>query len=122
MSSAAGAFGLLTAVVSSRAYASWPQQQEHGVTTAIAIKTDTDRLANSRAMRLNPYLPLRYRAAGEGAALLPGELSVTNIIEAKGLKRTFKAKGTKGQPIEAVRGIDLSVREGEIVGFLGPNG
>jgi len=44
------------------------------------------------------------------------------IIEAKGLKRTFKARGGKGKLIEAVRGIDLVVREGEIVGFLGPNG
>jgi ABC-2 type transport system ATP-binding protein len=44
------------------------------------------------------------------------------IIEASGLRRTFKAKGRKGTAVEAVRGIDLSVREGEIVGFLGPNG
>ncbi len=44
------------------------------------------------------------------------------IIEASGLKRTFKARGQKGKPIEAVRGIDLKVSEGEIVGFLGPNG
>lgn len=44
------------------------------------------------------------------------------IIEARGLKRTFKARGQKGKLIEAVRGIDLTVREGEIVGFLGPNG
>jgi len=41
------------------------------------------------------------------------------IIEAKGLKRTFKARK---QLIEAVRGVDLQVRRGEIVGFLGPNG
>ncbi|WP_210162605.1 ABC transporter ATP-binding protein [Cucumibacter marinus] len=41
------------------------------------------------------------------------------IIEARGLKRTFKIrKGT----VEAVKGIDLTVQPGEIVGFLGPNG
>jgi len=41
------------------------------------------------------------------------------IIEAKGLSRTFRAKK---QLIEAVRGVDLVVRKGEIIGFLGPNG
>jgi ABC-2 type transport system ATP-binding protein len=41
------------------------------------------------------------------------------IIEAKGLARTFK---TRKATVAAVRGVDLSVEEGEIVGFLGPNG
>ena len=41
------------------------------------------------------------------------------MIEARGLKRTYKSRGKE---IEAVRGIDLSVSQGEIVGFLGPNG
>ena len=41
------------------------------------------------------------------------------LIKTKGLVRTFKSrKGT----VEAVRGVDLEVREGEIFGFLGPNG
>ncbi|MEP7242033.1 MAG: ATP-binding cassette domain-containing protein [Devosia sp.] len=43
----------------------------------------------------------------------------TAMIEAKGLKRTYR---TRGKEIEAVRGIDLKVDAGEIVGFLGPNG
>src|ERR1700691_3595957 len=42
-----------------------------------------------------------------------------SIIEAKGLARTFKSRK---RTVEAVRGVDLSVEEGEIVGFLGPNG
>ncbi len=41
------------------------------------------------------------------------------IINTAGLARTF---ATKHGPVEAVRGIDLTVREGEILGFLGPNG
>ncbi|MEV7193280.1 ATP-binding cassette domain-containing protein [Streptomyces sp. NPDC093510] len=41
------------------------------------------------------------------------------IISTSGLSRTFQ---TKGGPVEAVRGIDLRVQAGEILGFLGPNG
>src|SRR5690348_4026082 len=41
------------------------------------------------------------------------------IIEARGLARTFKSRR---RTVEAVRGVDLSVGDGEIVGFLGPNG
>jgi ABC-2 type transport system ATP-binding protein len=41
------------------------------------------------------------------------------IISTAGLARTFR---TKHGPVEAVRGIDLTVHEGEILGFLGPNG
>ncbi len=39
-----------------------------------------------------------------------------NAIETKSLTRTFKGG------IEAVRGIDLEIRRGEVFGFLGPNG
>ena len=37
------------------------------------------------------------------------------VIEARGLVKKY------GQ-LEAVRGIDLEVKQGEIFGFLGPNG
>ncbi|MCQ0023641.1 ATP-binding cassette domain-containing protein [Streptomyces somaliensis DSM 40738] len=43
----------------------------------------------------------------------------TAIISASGLTRTFRGRGGD---VEAVRGIDLTVRPGEILGFLGPNG
>jgi ABC-2 type transport system ATP-binding protein len=41
------------------------------------------------------------------------------IIEATGLARTFKSRKRE---VHAVRGVNLSVDQGEIVGFLGPNG
>ncbi|OLB73566.1 MAG: ABC transporter [Actinobacteria bacterium 13_2_20CM_2_71_6] len=41
------------------------------------------------------------------------------MIETKGLRKSFRARKTT---VEAVRGVDLTVREGEIFGFLGPNG
>ncbi|HWG24927.1 MAG TPA: ATP-binding cassette domain-containing protein [Actinospica sp.] len=41
------------------------------------------------------------------------------IIEASGLARDFKSRK---RTVHAVRGVDLTVGEGEIVGFLGPNG
>src|SRR5713226_6782607 len=41
------------------------------------------------------------------------------IIETRDLRRTFKSR--QG-PVEAVAGVDLKVKVGEIFGFLGPNG
>lgn len=46
-----------------------------------------------------------------------------NSIELQNLKKTFPMR-VKGQSkaVEAVRGVSLSVKQGEIFGFLGPNG
>ncbi|MFI5225482.1 MAG: ATP-binding cassette domain-containing protein [Candidatus Limnocylindrales bacterium] len=41
------------------------------------------------------------------------------MIETHDLRRTFKSRGGM---VEAVRGVDLDVKAGEIFGFLGPNG
>jgi ABC-2 type transport system ATP-binding protein len=48
-----------------------------------------------------------------------GEATIMSIIEAKGLARTFTSRK---RTVHAVRGVDLTVDPGEIVGFLGPNG
>ncbi|SEL76329.1 ABC-2 type transport system ATP-binding protein [Chitinophaga rupis] len=42
-----------------------------------------------------------------------------HIVLTNGLKKSFK---TQGKTVEAVRGVDLAVRRGEVFGFLGPNG
>jgi len=40
---------------------------------------------------------------------------MTNILEVKGLKKKF-------YQLEAIAGVDFEVREGEILGLIGPNG
>jgi ABC-2 type transport system ATP-binding protein len=40
-------------------------------------------------------------------------------VEAEGLVKQYRGRGGT---VDAVRGVDLSVNEGEIFGFLGPNG
>jgi ABC-2 type transport system ATP-binding protein len=44
------------------------------------------------------------------------------MITTAGLRKSFRTRGRKGGVVEAVRGIDLSIADGEIFGFLGPNG
>ncbi|HEX6384745.1 MAG TPA: ATP-binding cassette domain-containing protein [Anaerolineae bacterium] len=47
-----------------------------------------------------------------------------NIIETHKLRKEFRIRGKdrKTQTVEAVKDVELQVREGEIFGFLGPNG
>jgi ABC-2 type transport system ATP-binding protein len=44
---------------------------------------------------------------------------VDNVIETRDLRKSFPAKGGA---VDAVRGVSIDVRHGEIFGFLGPNG
>jgi len=60
---------------------------------------------------LRAETPVRTQAAGTGTSAM---------IETHGLSKTFK--GRRGKAVEAVRGVDLTVREGEVFGLLGPNG
>ena len=41
-------------------------------------------------------------------------------LEIMGLGKTFKGK--KRQTVEALKGLDLTIEQGEVFGFLGPNG
>jgi ABC-2 type transport system ATP-binding protein len=50
---------------------------------------------------------------------MPAQNLLETMIEARGLARTYR---TRGRTVEAVRGVDITVSAGEIVGFLGPNG
>src|SRR5664279_3078979 len=47
------------------------------------------------------------------------DTTTSDMIAATSLTRSFK---TKAGPVDAVKGVDLQVRAGEIVGLLGPNG
>jgi ABC-2 type transport system ATP-binding protein len=45
------------------------------------------------------------------------------MIETSGLRKSFRVRQRREvRTVEAVRGVDLGVRAGEIFGFLGPNG
>ncbi|MFJ4633679.1 ATP-binding cassette domain-containing protein [Streptomyces sp. NPDC088847] len=44
------------------------------------------------------------------------------IIQVQNLRREFKSKGGNGRIVQAVQGVDITVKAAEIVGFLGPNG
>jgi ABC-2 type transport system ATP-binding protein len=57
----------------------------------------------------------RGGGAGESARVDPG----VSIVEVEGL---FKQYGRGKKALVAVKGIDFTVRRGEVFGFLGPNG
>jgi ABC-2 type transport system ATP-binding protein len=70
-------------------------------------------------MSPRPPLPVHDAVVpGRAAAPARGDL----VIEAVGLRKTYRGRGRRAKEVEAVRGVDFAVRTGEIFGFLGPNG
>src|SRR4051795_1107032 len=60
--------------------------------------------------------PAEPRPLSDPGATVPG---MQLAVEAQGLVKQYKGRsGT----VDAVRGVDLRVRAGEVFGFLGPNG
>jgi len=53
------------------------------------------------------------------SAIALDEHGAPTMIQARGLARRFR---TRRGDVEAVRGVDLTVAAGELVGFVGPNG
>jgi ABC-2 type transport system ATP-binding protein len=47
------------------------------------------------------------------------DVPMTAAVLAEGLVKTYKSRG---DTVEAVRGVDLRIEAGEVFGFLGPNG
>jgi ABC-type multidrug transport system ATPase subunit len=46
---------------------------------------------------------------------------MTAAIEVRGLRKTYRS-AFGGRAVDALAGIDLDVRPGELFGLLGPNG
>jgi putative ABC transport system ATP-binding protein len=42
-----------------------------------------------------------------------------NVVEAKGVRKTYESEGT---PVRALRGLDMTMDEGEFVAVMGPSG
>jgi len=45
-----------------------------------------------------------------------------NALEVRGLRKTYESADAEGAPVRALRGIDLTMREGEFVAVMGPSG
>ncbi|MFC9915054.1 ATP-binding cassette domain-containing protein [Streptomyces sp. NPDC059862] len=45
-----------------------------------------------------------------------------SAIVTRGLAKTYRRKGSRSEEVGAVKRLDISIKEGECVGFLGPNG
>jgi ABC-2 type transport system ATP-binding protein len=58
-------------------------------------------------------------AGGQRAKETDRRQSLVDAVEAENLVKTYRSRS---DTVEAVRGVDLRVKNGEVFGFLGPNG
>ncbi len=49
-------------------------------------------------------------------------METSPAIEIRDLKKSYESKGKKGETVEALKGVSLTIEKGEFFGFLGPNG
>src|SRR2546427_4635717 len=45
-----------------------------------------------------------------------------DILEVRGLRKTYEAQDAEGAPVRALRGVDLAMSEGEFLAVMGPSG
>src|SRR2546427_8616623 len=45
-----------------------------------------------------------------------------DILEVRGLRKTYEAQDAEGAPVRALRGVDLAMSEGEFLAIMGPSG
>src|SRR5262245_60307212 len=65
-------------------------------------------------------LSMSFGGAGRlGETKRTGGDSLVDAVEAENLVKTYRSRN---DTVEAVRGVDLRVKRGEVFGFLGPNG
>ena len=45
-----------------------------------------------------------------------------DVLETRGLRKTYEAQDAEGAPVRALRGVDVTMHEGEFVAVMGPSG
>src|SRR3989440_7137753 len=45
-----------------------------------------------------------------------------DVLEMRGLRKTYESQEAEGAPVRALRGVDLTMHEGEFVAVMGPSG
>ena len=86
-------------------------------------KEDSSNEGSSEQDDLKKQQQRSWRAGSEAeAAVEPVPSSARAALVVRDLWKVFPAETRGGKPVRAVRGLDLTVYEGEITCLLGPNG